>query len=121
MFDFLLWVGFVWGLAITLNKTVFNSQSASKGMAWGATFCVFVVSVFALSFFRFLQYKGISDAIGFNIGPKNGIDVAGAFISAWIFYGILNRGFSGSEQVQPGIRTKKTVAAIPFEREWCKR
>lgn len=73
---------FVFGAATLLNVTAFKHKPASRLAAWSLAFVMFVVSLFALTTLKMLLY---------GINPKNLFDMAGAFMSAWLFFSVLNR------------------------------
>ncbi|MDK1030196.1 MAG: hypothetical protein QGD96_12845 [Anaerolineae bacterium] len=89
--DWIIYGLIVWGVAGVLNHSVFKSKPASKGIAWTLTILMFFISVVALSAAKFFRYQMISEEIGVSINPSNPLDMGGAFVFSWLFYGFLNK------------------------------
>jgi len=55
------------------------------------TIIMFFISVVALSAAKFVRYQMISEEVGVSINPSNPLDMGGAFVFSWLFYGLLNK------------------------------
>ncbi|MFV7642881.1 hypothetical protein ACNPK3_20380 [Shewanella algae] len=89
--DWIIYGLLIWGLASLLNNTAFKNTPASKLAAWSLTIVIFLVSVVALSVAKYIRYQMMSDEIGVSINPSNPLDMGGAFVFSWLFYGFLNK------------------------------
>lgn len=86
----------VYGLLISvfatvLNHTVFKISPASRAGAWSLTIVLFFVSVAILSAAKYIRYQLLSAEVGVSIKPSIPLDIAGAMVSALLFYGLLNK------------------------------
>jgi len=88
--DWIVYGLIIWGLATILNKTVFKTTPASRGVAWGMTILLFFINIIALSAAKLLRYQVISEDIGTTITPSNPLDMGGALVFAYLFFTFLN-------------------------------
>lgn len=89
--DWIIYGLLIWGLASLLNNTTFKKSPASKIAAWSLTIVIFFVSVVVLSVAKYIRYQVMSDEMGVSINPSNPLDMGGAFVFSWLFYGFLNK------------------------------
>lgn len=84
--DWLLYGLLTWGLVAALNATAFKAQPASRGTAWALTIAMFIVNLVAMTALQFLQYRVISENLGFEIKPRGPLDAVGALTFSWLFF-----------------------------------
>lgn len=89
--DWLIYGLLIFGAAKLLNATIFKVKPASRPAAWGLTILIFFVSTAVLTALKILRYQAISDSVGLAIKPQNPLDIAGAFVFAWLFFSLLKR------------------------------
>lgn len=89
--DWIIYGLVIWVLATILNKTAFKDTPASRGVAWSLTILMFFANLVALSAAKYLRYQVISEDLGTTITPSNPLDMAGAFLFAYLFFTFLNK------------------------------
>ena len=105
--DWAIYFGSVWGLAFTLNNTLFKDRVPSSFVKWSLTVVLFLSSLVALTVVKYFRYKYISQIVGFNIPTQNPFDMGGALLGAFLFFRLLGNNKLPAKKISVAALTER--------------
>jgi hypothetical protein len=79
-----------WLVAKALNMVFFKTSPASTVVAWTLTIGYFLISVIIASVMKTMRHSALNESLGLSPSYQNPLDMATAFLMAYVFYLVLN-------------------------------
>jgi hypothetical protein len=90
LIDMVVLAALSWLVAKALNMVFFKTSPASTVVAWTLTIGYFLLSVVIASVIKTMRHSALNESLGLSPSYQNPMDMATAFLMAYVFYLVLN-------------------------------